>query len=80
MHVVDLGRLMLAAYARYEASSDLQDRADADLYRILQVEAIKGRSEAQRQRMEQAIDEGLDYFQTEGERARRMLLAMGIAG
>lgn len=42
-HITSCGELMLAAYARYEASSDLQDRAEADRWRLAQAEAIKAR-------------------------------------
>lgn len=42
-HIVDLGWLMLDAYARYESTSDLQYRGEADRYRILQAEAIRAR-------------------------------------
>jgi hypothetical protein len=45
-HIADCGRLMLAAYSRYEVTSDLQDRAEADRWR-LKAEAIAARGPAQ---------------------------------
>lgn len=42
-HIASCGDLMLAAYARYEASSDLQDRGEADRWRLAQAEAIRAR-------------------------------------
>lgn len=46
LHIADTGRLMQAAYARYEASSDLQDRAEADRWLMLQEAAIRARRPA----------------------------------
>ena len=42
-HIADCGRHMLTAYAHYEVSSDLQDRAEADRWRLVQAEAVKAR-------------------------------------
>lgn len=43
-HIRDCTRLMEAAYERYEDSSNLADRGEADHWRILRDEAVKGRS------------------------------------
>lgn len=53
-HIASCGVLMLQAYSRYEETSCLTDRAEADRWRLLQIEAIKGRSVAQICRMEEA--------------------------
>lgn len=52
LHIEACGLQMLAAYARYEDSGDLQDRADADRWCLMQAEAIRGRSAAMVARME----------------------------
>lgn len=52
LHIKDCGELMQAAMARYEASNNLHDRADADAWRILMEKAIKARSPEQVARME----------------------------
>jgi len=53
LHIKDCGELMQAAMARYEASNNLHDRADADAWRMLMERAIKARSPVQVLRMEQ---------------------------
>jgi len=53
LHIKDCGDLMQAAMARYEASNNLHDRADADAWRMLMERAIKARSQVQVFRMEQ---------------------------
>lgn len=53
LHIKDCGDLMQAAMARYEASNNLHDRADADAWRMLMERAIKARSPVQVLRMEQ---------------------------
>ena len=52
LHIKDCGELMQAAMARYEASNNLHDRADADAWRMLMEKAIKARSPEQVARME----------------------------
>lgn len=52
-HIADCGKLMQAAMARYQQSSDLADLGDAHHWRMAMEEAIKGRSAAQVARMEQ---------------------------
>lgn len=61
-HVADCGRLMQAAYSR-------GDRAEAISWLHAQAEAIKGRSAAQVQRMEEG------YFGARGAADRRALEA-----
>lgn len=78
-HIVSCGMQMEKAYARFQAHGNTDDREEARQWKELQRMAIARRSPAQLQRMEQAIDEGLDYFQTEGERAHRMAQARGLA-
>jgi hypothetical protein len=51
-HIADCGRLMQAAMARYQQSSDLADLGDAHRWRRLMEEAIAGRSAGQVARME----------------------------
>lgn len=53
LHIKDCGELMQAAMARYEASNNLHDRADADAWRMLMERAIKERSPEQVALMEQ---------------------------
>lgn len=53
LHILDCGRLMLAAMERYEASSCFTDLGDAQRFLMLQNEAIRGRSAEQVARMEQ---------------------------
>jgi hypothetical protein len=67
------------SYARFEAHGNQADREDAKNWLRMQEQAIAGRSAAQVARMDRVIDEGLDYFQTAGERDRRMLAARGLA-
>lgn len=43
-HIADCGKLMEAAMARYQESSDLADLGDAHRWRRLMEEAINGRS------------------------------------
>jgi hypothetical protein len=71
-HIQDCGH-------RMELAMQLGDRKQAREWMDLQHQAIKARSEAQKARMERVIDDGLDYFSTEGQRARRMLDARGLA-
>ena len=52
LHIKDCGDLMQAAMARYEASNNFHDRADADAWRILMERAINARSQDQVARME----------------------------
>lgn len=80
LHIASLGQHMEQAYARFQAHRNPQDRDEAIQWHRLQLEAIQARSDAQKARMTLAIDQGLDYFQTEGDRARRMALARGFGG
>jgi hypothetical protein len=52
-HIESCGLLMLAAYARYEASGCFSDKGDADRWMRTQAEAIKARSPAQVAQLEQ---------------------------
>ena len=53
-HIETCGVLMLAAYARYEASGCFGDRGTADMWMRTQAEAIKARSPAQVARLDAA--------------------------
>jgi hypothetical protein len=56
-HIASCGYLMEQAYARYEESSCFTDRAEADRWRLMMEDAIRGRSAAQVTRME--VSKGL---------------------
>jgi len=71
-HIADLAGHMEAAYARFEAHHDPADRDNAVHFMHLRDEAIKSRSADQQARItariEEAIDNGVDYFQVMGAR------------
>jgi hypothetical protein len=78
-HIADLGRQLEAAYKRFQDHGDPRARQEAIAWLQLQTEAIERRSASVRGAMERVIDEGVDFFQTEGARQRRMLIARGLA-
>lgn len=79
LHILACGAHMEAAYRRFQDHGNPQDRDEAVLWQDLQRQAIEARSPAQRARMEKAIDDGLDFFQTQGQLAHRMAQARGIS-
>jgi len=53
-HIRDCGRLMIAAFERWDQTGDFADRGEADYWLRLQNEAIKARSAEQVATMEEA--------------------------
>lgn len=51
-HIRDCGRLMQAAYAKWNAYGDFADHGEADHWRMAMEEAIKSRSPAQVAKLE----------------------------
>ena len=70
-----LGQRMESAYMLFKKTGLAADRAEARRLLSLVDQAIAARSDSQR-----AMDEGCDYFQVEGARMRRILIARGLAG
>lgn len=71
-HIASLGQLSEKAMAEGDPTS-------ARLWSASMVHAIAQRSPEQLARMARVIDEGIDYFQIQAERARRMAQARGLA-
>jgi hypothetical protein len=59
-HIIDCGRLMQDAYARYEVSGCFSDRGEADGWRLCMESAIASRSPAAVAAMETEASLGSD--------------------
>lgn len=74
VHIYDCERLWRATYQSFQEFGNPHDRDEALLHLHRMNEAILGRSQAiQAQRhaeFERALDDGVDYFQTQGRVAR----------
>lgn len=75
IHIFDLERLYRGAYARFEAWGLPADREDAAQFLDLMSQALRERpgQVMRHAEFERRLDEGVDFFQVQGGRARAAL-------
>lgn len=80
LHIAAIGQRLEEAYKLFQETRYPRARQQAIAWLQLQTQAIEARNQAARDRGEQVLDEGADYFAAQGSHIRRMEIARVLAG